>query len=93
MRMSFRDVGPVKVSSLPAVEDIIEKKLEEIVTILDSGNGGNNGLYNEVLSIIERCLIKIAMKRAKNVKTNAADFLGINRNTLHNKITKLDIGD
>lgn len=91
--MSFREGGPVKVSSLPAVEDVIEQKLEEIVILLDSGNGGNSGLYNEVISIIERCLIRIAMKRAHNVKTSAADFLGINRNTLHNKISKLNISD
>jgi DNA-binding NtrC family response regulator len=41
--------------------------------------------------MIERSLIKIAMRRSNNIKTSAADFLGININTLHNKINKLEI--
>jgi len=44
------------------------------------------GVYDEVLSMVEKALIKIAMRRSNNIKTAAADFLGINRNTLHSKI-------
>ena len=44
--MSLRDGKSVKVTSLPAVEDIIEKRLEEIVTILDSGKGVNGNMPN-----------------------------------------------
>jgi DNA-binding protein Fis len=89
--MSLRDVKKDTVSSFSVVESVIEKKLDEIVTILDSGKGENGHLYDEVLSMIERSLIKIAMRRSNNIKTSAADFLGINRNTLHSKITKLEI--
>lgn len=89
--MSLRDVNKDTISSFSVVESVIEKKLDEIVTILDSGKGENGNLYDEVLSMIERSLIKIAMRRSNNVKTSAADFLGINRNTLHNKINKLEI--
>ena len=78
-------------SSLPLVEDIVEKKLEEIVTILASNESGKSYLYFEVLSIIERVLIRIALRRSNNIKTAAASFLGISRNTLHNKMVKLKI--
>jgi DNA-binding protein Fis len=91
--MSLQDRKEVNIASFPVVEDVIEKRLEEIVTILDSGKDGNGNLYDEVSSMIDRCLIKIAMRRSNNVKTAAANFLGINRNTLHNKISKFKMKD
>lgn len=78
-------------SLFPVVEDIIEEKLEDIVTLLCSTDTEKSRLYEEILSIFEKSLIKIALKRSNNVKTAAADFLGINRNTLHKKMGKLGI--
>jgi DNA-binding protein Fis len=40
---------------------------------------------------VERGLIRIALKRNNNVKTAAAAFLGINRNTFQKKMTALGI--
>jgi len=77
--------------SFPLIEEVFEKRLDEVVTILGSGRNGGEGVYDEVLSMVEKALIKIAMKRSNNVKTAAADFLGINRNTLHGKIKKLNL--
>ncbi|MBE9572813.1 MAG: helix-turn-helix domain-containing protein [Proteobacteria bacterium] len=81
----------VQVSPFPVVENILERKLEDIVTLLRSTGTEKSRLYEEVLSIVERNLIKIALKRSNNVKTAAADFLGINRNTLHKKMGRLGI--
>jgi len=78
-------------SSFPLIEEIFEKRIDEVVTILGCERNGREGVYDEVLSMVEKALIKIAMKRSNNVKTAAADFLGINRNTLHGKIKKLKI--
>jgi DNA-binding NtrC family response regulator len=78
-------------SSFPVVEDIVEAKLEEIVTILGSNEVGKSYLYDEILSMIERVLIRIALRRSNNIKTTAASFLGISRNTLHNKMIRLNI--
>ncbi len=78
-------------SSFPLIEEVFEKKLDEVVTILGAGRYGSEGVYDEVLSMVEKALIRIAMKRSNNVKTAAADFLGINRNTLHGKIKKLNL--
>lgn len=73
------------------VEDIIGKELEDIVTLLCSVSTEKSKLYEEIISMVERGLIKIALKRSNNVKITAADFLGINRNTLHKKMGKLGI--
>lgn len=89
--MMAREGKRSHISSFPVVEDVIEKKLEEIVTVLGSGKENKLKLYDEVLDMIDRCLIKIAMRRSDNVKSAAAEFLGINRNTLHNKMVKLNI--
>ncbi len=78
-------------SLFPRVEDMVEEKLEEIVTILGSDEAGKSRLYDEVLSMVERVLIRIALRRSKNIKMTAAVFLGISRNTLHNKMVKLKI--
>ncbi|MFA4915273.1 MAG: helix-turn-helix domain-containing protein [Syntrophales bacterium] len=74
-----------------AVDDVIEKKLEDIVTVLCSTGPGKSNLYEEVLSIIERCLFKIALKRSNNVKSTAAAYLGIHRNTFQKKMIKFGI--
>ncbi|MBW2599953.1 MAG: helix-turn-helix domain-containing protein [Deltaproteobacteria bacterium] len=75
----------------PLIEEILEKRIDKVVTILGCGGNGRDGIYDEVLSMVEKVLIRIAMRRSNNVKTAAADFLGINRNTLHSKIKKLKI--
>lgn len=76
-----------------AVEIILEKKIEDIVNLLGSIEKGKSTLYGDVISLVERCLIKIALRRCENIKTSAASFLGINRNTLHKKIDQLSIGE
>lgn len=78
-------------SSFPLIEEVFEKRLDEVVTILGCERNGGGGVYDEVLEMVEKALIKIAMRRSNNVKTAAADFLGINRNTLHGKIKKLKL--
>ncbi len=73
------------------VEDIMAEKLEHITTVLCQDNGKKSQLYEEVLTIVERTLFKIALKRNNHIKSRAADYLGINRNTFQNKMVKLGI--
>ena len=95
--MNFNDSGNntvdehAKTTPLSAVEDVIEKKLADIVTVLCPATKGKSRLYEEVLSMLERCLFKIALKRSNNVKSAAAAYLGINRNTFQKKMVKLGI--
>lgn len=70
-------------------EEVLEKMLEDIATILSTT--GKSRLYDEVLSIVERSLFRIALRRSNHVKSAAAAYLGINRNTFQNKMVRLGI--
>jgi Nif-specific regulatory protein len=48
-------------------------------------------IYQLVIDQIEHALIERALSKCGNVKTKAADFLGINRNTLNKKVKELGI--
>lgn len=78
------------------VEEAIEKKLEDIATLLCSigeDKKGKSRLYEEVLAVVERGLFRIALRRNGNVKIAAANYLGINRNTFQKKMAKLGINN
>lgn len=81
----------VKSTPYAAVEEILEKKLEDIATLLSSSGGRKSKLYEEVMTMVEKGLFKIALRRSNGVKSSAAIFLGMNRNTFTDKITKLGI--
>jgi Nif-specific regulatory protein len=48
-------------------------------------------IYTLVVEQIEKALIERALSKCSGVKTKAADFLGINRNTLNKKVKDLGI--
>ena len=48
-------------------------------------------IYNMVMKSVEKPLIELAMEHANGNQTLAADLLGINRNTLRNKIKQFKI--
>lgn len=81
----------VKESPYAAVEEIMEKNLEDIATVLSAAGNRKSKLYEEVMTIVEKGLFKIALRRSNYVKISAASFLGISRNTFTDKISKLGI--
>ncbi len=48
-------------------------------------------IYNMVMQSVEKPLIELAMKHANGNQTQAAELLGINRNTLRNKLKQFKI--
>jgi two-component system nitrogen regulation response regulator GlnG len=74
-----------------SLEDLLEKKLTGTLSGVDTGLESDCGLFHEVISIVERILIKMALKKTNKVQIAAAQFLGINRNTLRKKIKDLKI--
>ncbi len=81
----------VKETPYAAVEEILEKKLEDIATILAGSGERKSKLYEEVMTMVEKGLFKIALRRSNHVKSSAALFLGISRNTFTDKMAKLGI--
>ena len=81
----------VKETPYAVVEEIMEKKLEDLTTVLSASGGRKSKLYEEVMSMVEKGLFKIALRRSNYVKSTAAVFLGISRNTFTDKMAKLGI--
>jgi DNA-binding protein Fis len=79
--------------STPTVvaEEILEKQLDDIVTILCKAEKGKSRIYEEIVAMVERSLVRIALRRSQHVKSAAASYLGINRNTLQKKMVGLGI--
>ena len=48
-------------------------------------------IYDMVIHSVEKPLIELVMKHAEGNQTRAAELLGINRNTLRNKIKQYRI--
>ena len=45
-----------------------------------------NGMYDMILRVVEKPLLETVMKHAEGNQSRAADWLGINRNTLRRKL-------
>ncbi|TMG96260.1 MAG: Fis family transcriptional regulator [Betaproteobacteria bacterium] len=67
----------------------VEKSLEEYFRRLDGEQP--HGIYNMVIANVERSLLALVMHRASGNQTQAADMLGMNRNTLRSKLSKYKI--
>ena len=83
-------VGEKRSTPVTVAEEILEKKLEDIATILCKAETGKNRIYEEVMGMVERSLVRIALRRSHHVKSAAA-YLGINRNTFQKKMVSLGI--
>ncbi len=67
----------------------VEKSLDEYFRRLDGERP--HGVYDMVITHVERALITSVLERAGGNQTQAADMLGMNRNTLRTKLSKYGI--
>jgi len=77
-------------SSAP-MEHLIENRIREFVDMLGQAIYSETGLYELFLQQVERPLLRVVLKAAGGNQLRAAQILGINRNTLRKKITKLSL--
>jgi Fis family transcriptional regulator, factor for inversion stimulation protein len=68
---------------------VVEKSLDEYFRKLDGEPP--HGIYDMVIGNVERSLIASVMERVGGNQTQAADMLGMNRNTLRTKLSKYGI--
>jgi Nif-specific regulatory protein len=71
-----------------SVEALTKRLADQAVTDFELRDGE---IYQLVVDQIEKALIERALAKCDGVKTKAADFLGINRNTLNKKVKDLGI--
>ena len=64
----------------------VEKSLDEYFRRLDGETPHN--VYEMVIGHVERALLASILERAGHNQTQAADMLGLNRNTLRAKLAK-----
>ena len=71
-----------------SVESVTRRLADQAISDYEMREGE---IYQLVIDQIERALIDRALAKCGGVKTKAADFLGINRNTLNKKVKDLGI--
>ena len=80
----------IRINGSNEIAKVVEKSLDEYFRRLDGEVP--SGIYDMVIMNVERALIGSVMARANGNQTQAADMLGVNRNTLRSKLAKYDIG-
>jgi len=86
--------GSVKPKSkMSVLDEILEEKLVEVLNRVDPyvESKTKMGIFYDIIALVEKILIKSALRRVDHVQIAAAEFLGINRNTLRKKIKELKI--
>jgi transcriptional regulator with GAF, ATPase, and Fis domain len=75
------------------LDEILEEKLTQLLNRIDPylETKARMGILDDIITLIERIVIKSALERMGYVQTAAAQLLGINRNTLRKKMKELKI--
>jgi len=80
-----------KVRRRISLTEFLEDRLGRMISEMKVDPRSNGHLYDDVLSVVERTLLKSALGKTRHVQSKTARFLGINRNTLRRKIKELGI--
>ena len=67
----------------------IERSLDEYFRRLDGEPP--HGIYDMVIAHVERALLSSRLERSNGNQTQAAEMLGLNRNTLRAKLAKYNL--
>ncbi len=73
-------------SERQSIEACIRANLEYYFLDLDGTDP--TGLYDMLLKVVEKPLLDVVMQRAGQNQSRAADWLGLNRNTLRKKLVE-----
>ena len=66
------------------IADAVRTNLESYLS--DLGSSEPNGMYNMLVSVVDKPLLEVVMQHADNNQSKAAQWLGLNRNTLRKKL-------
>jgi Fis family transcriptional regulator, factor for inversion stimulation protein len=68
------------------IEDGIRQSLDGYFK--DLGDEEPSELYSMMLQIVEKPMLEVVMRHASNNQSKAAQWLGLNRNTLRKKLSE-----
>ncbi len=75
--------------SKESIQAVIQQSLEEYFHNLGEQHASN--VYDMVIAIVEKPILQTVMVRAGGNQSQAAEMLGINRNTLRKKLQLHDL--
>jgi len=70
-------------SQMP-IEECVRSNLEGYLR--DLGGTEPDGMYNMLVNVVEKPLLEVVMRHADHNQSKAAQWLGLNRNTLRKKL-------
>ncbi len=70
--------------SKESIQEVIQKSLEDYFN--DLGEQTPSNIYNMMVQTVEKPILATVMQRAAGNQSQAAEMLGINRNTLRKKL-------
>ena len=80
---------PIKSIDKVTLEDYVESKFGDFVRAMKASSA--RGLYSTIIHAVERPMIELALRETQGNQIQAAQLLGLNRNTLRKKITECNI--
>lgn len=84
------DVAGEEETPGPSLSDLVEQRLSSFLARQPS-DARPTRLYEEVLETVERPLLQAVLSAAQGNQSQAAEMLGINRNTLRRKVQDLGL--
>jgi Fis family transcriptional regulator len=66
------------------IDECVRATLEGYIK--DLGGSEPDGMYNMLVNVVEKPLLEVVMHHADNNQSKAAQWLGLNRNTLRKKL-------
>ena len=73
-----------------SIEDILERYVRAYLTYFE-GRRRPSKMYDKIVGLAEKAAVKVALEKTDGNQLQAANLLGINRNTLHTKMKKFKI--
>ena len=73
-------------SSNQHIEECVRQNLQNYFRDLDGE--APDGMYDMLVRLVERPLLEVVMQQADNNQSRAAEWLGLNRNTLRKKLVE-----
>ncbi len=76
---------------IPSLEECVRDSLEAYFR--DLGGIAPTDMHGMLMQVVERPLLEVVMQRAEGNQSRAAEWLGINRNTLRRKLLEHKLVD